>query len=108
MKSLLLLIFAHLLADYPLQGDFLSAQKGKNWLLMTTHCGIWTGCICIAGHFLGWQVSTPIAFFLFGTHFAIDEAKCSGRFGKDALGRALQIDQLLHLGQLIIFWVVSR
>jgi len=36
----LTLVFAHLLADYPLQGPFLAETKGRNPLTLVSHAGI--------------------------------------------------------------------
>jgi hypothetical protein len=55
--TFLVLLFAHLLADYPLQGDCLSKMKGENVLLMISHCGIRTGCICAAAHLCGLHIN---------------------------------------------------
>lgn len=52
---LMLLVFAHFLAYYPLQGDFLAKAKNRNtaipgvpwWQAMTAHCGIHAGFVLV-------------------------------------------------------------
>ncbi len=86
------LCIGHALADYPLQGDFLS--KGKNrynplpgvpwyWCLIA-HAAIHAGFV--------WAItgSAWIAYAELLIHFTIDDAKCRGSIGFDR-------DQFLHL-----------
>jgi hypothetical protein len=101
--TLLILLFAHLLADYPLQGDFLAQRKGNRVLLMITHCGIWTGCIVTAAHFAGLLVSPFMLVSLFVIHFSADSAKArkwAFYAHMEPLGAALWIDQGIHVLQI--------
>ncbi|HRP74567.1 MAG TPA: DUF3307 domain-containing protein [Rhodocyclaceae bacterium] len=80
LSALVLLLFAHALADYPLQGDFLA--KAKNgytpvpgvpwWQAMAAHSMIHAGFVFLVTQLL---VLAVIEFVL---HFAIDHAKCRG------------------------------
>lgn len=88
-----LLLFGHFLADYPLQGDFLSKAKnfrqpipGVDWYhCMLAHCGIHAGFVAlITGSWL-LAVAELIA------HFVIDCLKCVGKI-------SYATDQLLHYG----------
>jgi len=98
----LVLLFAHLLADYPLQGDFLASQKGKRLIMMITHCGIWTGCISVAAHLCGTVLGLPTIAVLFFVHFIADEVKAQGWYcNADPLGWPLWLDQTIHVGQII-------
>lgn len=102
----LILIFAHLLADYPLQGEFLSKMKGKNLLLLCTHAGIWTGTVLLAAHLIGYSVDLWDVFFLFIVHAVVDYMKARPLFfykKLDPLGAALWIDQGIHVIQILIF-----
>jgi hypothetical protein len=107
---LTLLLLAHLLADYPLQGDFLANMKGKRILLMISHCGIWTGCIVVAAAYLGIPPTTGLLAFLFVGHFLADEAKAQRWWfyeNLDPLGAALWVDQSFHVLQILcvlFFW----
>lgn len=102
--TFLTLLFAHLLADYPLQGDFLAKMKGQRILLMLTHCAIWTGCIVAAGHFCGLPVNYGAISVAFIVHYLVDEFKAHGGYGKaDPLGWPLWCDQLIHVGQIMIY-----
>jgi hypothetical protein len=103
--SLLALLFAHLLADYPLQGDFLAKMKGERVLLMASHCGIWTGCIVTAAHLVGLAISPLMLVSLFVIHFAADTAKAKKwafYAHMEPLGDALWIDQTIHFLQILV------
>lgn len=103
--SLLILIFAHLLADYPLQGEFLATMKGRNHIVLATHAGIWTGTILVAVHLLGFDVTLIDVAWLFIVHAVADylKAKPVGVFKKlDALKGGMLLDQSIHLIQILI------
>ncbi len=86
------LIFAHCLADYPLQGDFLAIAKnhkspisGVPWYqALAAHSIIQAGFV--------WLVtgSLACAFFEFFAHSLIDWLKCEGRI-------SFNVDQGMHL-----------
>lgn len=102
----LVLMFAHLLADYPLQGEFLANMKGKNHILLISHAGIWTGCIAIAGYLLGFDVGYLDITLLFVIHTIADYLKAANKFWYkklDALKGGLLSDQLIHVGQILLF-----
>lgn len=106
MTTLLLLICAHALCDYPLQGDFLAKAKNKfmpitgvPWYqAMTAHASIHAGAVgLITGNiYLG------IAEFV--AHFSIDYLKCANKL-------SFNQDQALHiyckLAWVTIFWSVK-
>lgn len=101
----LILLFAHLLADYPLQGDFLANMKGKNLIILATHAGIWTGVICIALWLMNILVTPIDIVWLFVVHAIADymKAKPLGFYKKlNPLGTGLAIDQGIHILQIII------
>jgi hypothetical protein len=101
----LTLIFAHLLADYPLQGDFLATMKGKNLIVLVTHAGIWTGTILVAVHLLGFDVTMFDVFSLFIVHAVADylKAKPVGIYKKlDSLKSGLLLDQSIHILQILV------
>lgn len=103
--NLMVLIFAHLLADYPLQGDFLAKMKGKNFIVLVSHAGIWTGTILTATYLLGFNVTMFDMVSLFIVHAVADylKAKPVGFYKKlDALKGGLIIDQSIHLVQIIV------
>lgn len=102
----LILLFAHLIADYPLQGAFLAEMKGKNFIILATHAGIWTGTVLIAAHFIGYSVDLFDVFFLFIVHAIADylKAKPLWFYKKlNPLGWGLAIDQLIHVVQILVF-----
>lgn len=110
LMSFLLLMFVHLLADYPLQGDFLATMKGKNHIVLASHAGIWTGCICVAC----WSIGIPITPFdvawLFGVHAIQDylKAKPVGIYKKlNPLGMGLLLDQIVHVLQIVVLLLIK-
>lgn len=102
---ILVLIFAHLLADYPLQGEFLATTKGKNIMSLVSHAGIWTGTILVAVHLLGYGVNVVDVATLFVVHAIADylKAKPIGIYKRmDGLKGGLLLDQSIHLIQILI------
>ncbi|PFD89210.1 hypothetical protein CN306_18740 [Bacillus thuringiensis] len=107
----LVLLFAHLLADYPLQGDFLANMKGKNHIILATHAGIWTGTVLIAAHFLGYNITYIDVTWMFIVHAVADymKAKPVGFYRKlDSLKSGLLIDQSIHVLQIIVFLIYKN
>ena len=103
--NFLVLVFAHLLGDYPLQGDFLANFKGKNPIVLLTHAGIWTGTVLTALYLLGFDVTVVDVVWMFAVHAIADHLKASNKLWykkMDSLKGGLMIDQLIHLAQLII------
>lgn len=87
-----LLVVAHFICDYPLQGDFISKAKnrynpipGVPWYqAMTAHCVIHSGAVfLITG--MWWA-----ALIEFAVHFATDDLKCGGDL-------SYNMDQLIHI-----------
>ena len=104
--QLLILLFAHLLADYPLQGEFLATMKGKNVIVLISHAGIWTGCIAVAGYLTGYDVGYGDIALLFAVHALADYLKAANKLwykNMDALKGGLLIDQLIHVAQIALF-----
>ncbi|MDH5159856.1 DUF3307 domain-containing protein [Heyndrickxia oleronia] len=102
--NLLILLFVHLLADYPLQGEFLATMKGKNMIALVSHAGIWTGVIATAAYLIGIDITLIDVVILFVVHAFADylKAKPVGIYKKmDALKGGLLLDQSIHLAQLI-------
>ncbi len=100
IEMFLLLIFGHALADYPLQGDFLSRAKNRFnpipgvpwWQALEAHAIIHGGVVGI----ITGSVTLSILECL--VHFIIDDTKCSGRI-------SYNIDQALHILCKVV-WVV--
>ena len=100
-----LLVVAHALADYPLQGEFLSKAKNRKspipgvpwYQALGAHSVIHGGFV---GGIIG--AVNPSAGLVLGTveavaHSVIDDAKCQGRI-------SYNLDQALHIGCKIA-WV---
>jgi uncharacterized membrane protein YozB (DUF420 family) len=103
----MILYFANLVLDYPLQGDFLGNYKSKSWYVLFVHASIWGLGVSLALFYLDlfawWKV-----IMLVGGHFIIDAWKCRGWHNKQGLSEmgAYFIDQFLHVVQILIALVV--
>ena len=92
IQMFLLMMFGHFLADYPLQGDFLSKAKNKYnpipgvpwWQAMMGHSAIHGGFVGIVTG--SWVFGLSEAW----AHFWVDTGKCSGKYGYNE-------DQALHM-----------
>lgn len=105
MFNILILIFAHYVLDYPLQGDFLAQTKNKYWYSLMTHCIIYglgiAMCLKIIGVYTLWKV-----FVLIGSHIIIDYLKCHAKNKDKALTTYLYIDQSCHIIiNLLLLWL---
>lgn len=102
---LCILLFAHMLADFPLQGDYIAKFKNpewykeRNWIeerwwyIMSAHCMIHAGFV---GLITGiWQLGAVE----FVWHFIIDLAKCKGKIG-------YMTDQTLHILCKVFYVIV--
>jgi hypothetical protein len=87
IEVFLLMIGAHALCDYPLQGDFLARAKNPNiavpgvpwWQAMLTHSiihGLAVGLI--VGYFFNPIFAIVLAIAEITTHFVTDQLKCDG------------------------------
>jgi len=98
LEMLALLVFAHALADYPLQGDFLARGKNRTAPIpgvpwrhpLAAHSVIHGGFVGIVtgSLWLGFAETTA--------HWLIDDAKCRGRFG-------FHTDQGLHIACKVVW-----
>ncbi len=104
-KTFFILLAAHCLADFPLQGDFLAKIKDPSrntpefWVIgLFSHSVIHAGAVLVITGYLS------LALVQFFTHFAIDYSKCRYWFGEG--DKSFVIDQLLHYAVLgITAWV---
>lgn len=125
MNTFCYLLLAHLILDYPLQGEFLGVGKSKYTFLLLVHCLMWAlGCAAVLewmGLYAPWKLQ-----WLFWGHLAMDYLKCRGYLKtwcvgmwgisiadfktpvdvpdwvSDNLGLSLWVDQSFHIFQL---WV---
>lgn len=98
------LLLAHLLADFPLQPDWIVRNKGRNpWALGLhglVHWSLAWTCLLLFGsaHFLSWRTQALVAGYL-AAHLLIDELKYSlnarGVLENNAL--TFSADQVLHV-----------
>lgn len=96
-----LLIFGHMLGDYPLQGDFLAKAKnrfnplpGTPWYqAMAAHAVIHGGLVFLA---TGSLILGVLETFV---HAVIDDTKCRGVI-------SYNVDQAAHIGCKILWLIV--
>lgn len=99
LTLLFLLIFAHALADYPLQGDFLAQAKNRNTPVgklfwphaLAAHSFIHGGFVLLLTGSLWLALAETLI------HAATDWLKCENRI-------SLHADQAIHIGCKVL-WV---
>jgi hypothetical protein len=101
---LLLLLVAHALADFPLQGDFLAKFKAPG-LRLPTGEAIWPWCMSahclIHAGFVGILTGNPwLGIAEFVAHGTVDLLKCRGRI-------SFAQDQGLHIGCKVAWWLLA-
>lgn len=98
MTLLLMLLAAHWLCDYPLQGDFLAKAKQAGPLRvyhLVAHAGIHGGAVALV------TGSLWLGLLEWALHTVIDELKVRGK-------TSFAVDQALHIGcKLAYFYVLN-
>lgn len=95
LTTLLLLLAAHWVADYPLQGDFLATAKSQGPLRvyhLVAHAGIHGGAVLLV------TGSLVLGLIEWIAHTIIDELKVKGK-------TSFAIDQGLHIAFKILYIV---
>lgn len=93
-----LMIFAHFLADYPLQGDFLANGKNRTKPIpgisfyhpLTAHAVIHGGFVGLITGSLWLGIAETVI------HWITDDAKCRGKISYNT-------DQAIHIGCKLLF-----
>lgn len=104
MSVLFLLLCAHALADYPLQGPYLAAAKDRHSAAGQKPAAIWiqalTAHALIQGGFV-YLITGSLMLGLAETvaHWVIDFGKCEHWYGA-------HVDQFLHVGCKIAWWLL--
>ena len=96
LLTLLMLLGAHWVCDYPLQGEFLATAKQKGPLRvyhLTAHAGIHGAAVALVTGSIWLGLAEWIA------HTIIDELKVKGK-------TTFEIDQILHIVCKVIWWLV--
>lgn len=122
MNSFEYLMLAHLILDYPLQGDFLGLGKSKYTFLLLVHVLMWSLGIGATLQWLGMFAPWKLQMLFWG-HLVMDYLKCRNilstwltklwyvlpksatkppEWWTDNLGLSLWIDQAFHILQLIL------
>jgi hypothetical protein len=95
---LLIWLACHFLGDFPLQGDYLSAMKGKSWEHLIYHCACYTGVFVLFAH------ASPIqALALFVPHVVVDALK-----SRYKVIPWLWLDQALHLLTIVAILIFIK
>ena len=126
MEPFLYVLLAHVILDYPLQGEFLGLGKTQYNFLLLVHCIIWTLGHAAMADWLG--IYQPwMLYWLFFGHISMDWLKCHYLVGwckkfepknakkyvnmfskqeetiwSDPLGLPLWIDQAWHIVQIAV------
>lgn len=106
MTALFWLVVGHVMADFPLQGDFLAKAKNHRtaiagipwWLCLAAHtiiCG--AGVALVLGPFWG-MVEAVV-------HYFVDYAKNEGWFGGGE--KAFVTDQAIHLVCRLVYAAIA-
>lgn len=95
---LCLLVVAHALCDYPLQGDFLARAKNRTapipgvpwWQALTAHAVIQAGAVGVITGSLGLALAEG------ALHWITDDLKCRGRI-------SFNTDQAIHISCKVLW-----
>jgi len=101
INNLLVLITCHMFGDYVFQNDFIAKFKSTNEFIMFVHAWLWASTISMGLMYIGMFEVWKFIFLLI-IHHCIDGIKCAQIDKSKALTKHLYIDQLAHLGQLLI------
>jgi len=99
IEVILFVIFAHFIADWGLQTQFMSDNKNKYWFVMLAHCMVWTGTVSFVLYYFG-IFSLWKALFLLNGHFVCDWIRNRRE------GAYFYADQTWHIVQCIIVGVM--
>lgn len=94
LRSIIAIIVCHLIGDYLFQGDYLAANKGKDWYILFVHCVLYCVPFLVVFGFT-WRIG-----ILFATHIIIDASKA--RYNKIDI----TTDQILHYVIAFILFVL--
>jgi hypothetical protein len=109
MNLLMAVVFAHYIADWALQTEFVARNKGKYGYIMFSHSMVWTGVICFVLNYYNAYSLWKLVFLLVG-HMWMDQYKmdrvkedCSASRETEKHNlRLLYIDQAWHFVQCVV------
>ena len=105
--ELFILIAGHFFADFDVQSRFVAEGKGKRKILMLAHCMSYTFVMTLAFWFVGIK-SDAIPITIFFSHIPMDYWKAAilpslpQCKNVDGLGWPLYIDQIYHIGVIVL------
>ena len=102
IMMLIALLAAHALADYPLQGDFLSKAKNRAAPIPGVPWQQALGAhVVIHGAAVAFITGIWWLFFAEAlVHWLTDDAKCRGRI-------SFNVDQGIHVACKLLWWVIA-
>lgn len=104
------LMFAHFLADFAFQSDFMAMNKGKNYIVLIAHATIWTGCITLMALFIGLNIGLLDILLLLLVHTLADYLKANNVGIYKSLypmGSGLLLDQTIHVIQIVVLMLMT-
>lgn len=97
LTNLLWVVLAHLLADYPLQGDFLAKAKETSLFYLCVHAIMYSLILGLSFNLMGafalWKIPILVLF-----HITVDRISIEKRIGKP-------IDQALHVSLAVLLYL---
>lgn len=93
----------HFAGDFPLQTDWMAANKFDDWLVRWGHCSVYSVCFTPFVYAAGYTFIQSVAFIglLFSTHFAIDSKRWN-----EAV--PIWYDQALHIIALAMVVAITE
>ena len=87
-----IMLAAHAIGDYPMQGEYLATTKGQNFWHLFMHSVIYTACIMVGFFFVTthFMLAGVVCLGVLMSHVVIDYLKSHGKIG-------YVTDQTLHL-----------
>ena len=117
MKTLLILLSVHFVADFVLQTDWQARNKSKNWEALARHVGVYTLCFipfAVWAFPMGDSRAVPFVVITFVLHFITDAitSRINSRMWAAKRVHAFFVgigaDQLSHAYALAwTFWVLQ-
>ncbi|MFH0902324.1 MAG: DUF3307 domain-containing protein [Pseudomonadota bacterium] len=104
ITTLIVLLGAHFLADFPLQGSFLAAMKGRRLYILFAHAFIYAAVLGLALFVLGCYADWKVGVLLL-SHMLIDGWKANMP-ADDAHWHLIYYDQLMHLAINVLLILV--
>ena len=116
-ELLIIMVFAHVLADWTLQTPIQANNKWKYPYIMAVHCFIWAVAIFVPLMIMGYHINFYLFVAMYFIHWIVDDWKCyivwqqhdekgnPKEWNADAFKIwHLYVDQGIHLAQIVVLW----